>query len=170
MSNSGPYYDVAIIGGGLAGLATAIFFARDGFSVILFEKENYPFHKVCGEYISFESWDFLKSLGVPLEQWNLPEMDTLHLSAPNGNSLTEKLPLGGFGVSRFMIDYAMVQIARQHGALVRDGIKVQEVEFRENAFTITTDDAVVRANICCGAFGKRSNLDVRWKRRFVQQK
>ncbi len=52
-------YDVAIIGGGLAGLNLSIQLARSGHSVVLFEKETYPFHKVCGEYISMESWNFL---------------------------------------------------------------------------------------------------------------
>ncbi|HEX2607665.1 MAG TPA: FAD-dependent oxidoreductase, partial [Flavisolibacter sp.] len=55
-------YDVAIVGGGLAGLSCAIQLQRAGHSVIVLEKENYPFHKVCGEYISLESWPFLESL------------------------------------------------------------------------------------------------------------
>ena len=41
-------YDVAVIGGGLAGLALSIQLSKSGFSVILFEKEAYPFHKICG--------------------------------------------------------------------------------------------------------------------------
>jgi len=45
-------YDIAIIGGGLAGLSLAILAANANYSVALFEKEAYPFHKVCGEYIS----------------------------------------------------------------------------------------------------------------------
>lgn len=170
MNDPDTYYDAAIIGGGLAGLAAAIQLARDGFKVVLFEKEVYPFHKVCGEYISFESWDFLISLGVRIDQWKLPGMDTLQLSAPNGNMLQQKLPLGGFGISRYMIDQEMARLAKSHGAVVMDGTKVQDVTFTANQFSIVTDNAVVRANICCGTFGKRSNLDVKWKRRFVLQK
>jgi flavin-dependent dehydrogenase len=52
-------YEVAIVGGGLAGLSAAISLARLGHSVVLFEKEKYPFHKVCGEYLSMECWDYL---------------------------------------------------------------------------------------------------------------
>lgn len=59
-------YDIAITGGGLAGLSLAILQAKAGNSVVLFEKNSYPFHRVCGEYISLESWDFLESLGLPL--------------------------------------------------------------------------------------------------------
>ena len=52
--------DVVVIGGGLAGLINAILLSRKGFSVVLFEKRNYPSHKVCGEYISNEVLPFLK--------------------------------------------------------------------------------------------------------------
>lgn len=51
-------YDAAIIGGGLAGLSLAILCAEKDFRVILFEKEEYPFHKVCGEYISGKAGTF----------------------------------------------------------------------------------------------------------------
>ena len=53
--NEQKTYDVAITGGGLAGLCLSIQLSRAGYSVILFEKEKYPFHKVCGEYISLET-------------------------------------------------------------------------------------------------------------------
>ena len=170
MNTNLPYYDVAIIGGGLAGLATAIQLGREGVKVILFEKETYPFHKVCGEYLSLESEDFIKDLGVTLDEWELPQMDILQLSSPGGNMLQEKLPLGGFGVSRFRIDYSLMQIATQHHVQIREGTKVNDVQFADGIFTITTDNSAIQADICCGTFGKRSNLDVKWKRPFVQKK
>lgn len=61
-------YDTAIIGGGLAGLCLSIQLSKLGHSIILFEKETYPFHKVCGEYISMESFPFLENLGLPLKK------------------------------------------------------------------------------------------------------
>ena len=39
-------YDVAIVGGGLAGLSLSIQLAGKGYHVIVLEKEQYPFHKV----------------------------------------------------------------------------------------------------------------------------
>ena len=74
-------YDVAVIGGGLAGLATAIQLADRGKQVILFEKRQYPFHRVCGEYISMESWDFLNRLGLDLASESLPMISKLNISA-----------------------------------------------------------------------------------------
>ncbi len=79
---------------------------------MLFEKEKYPFHKVCGEYISMESWDFLQGLGSATFALNLPKIDTLNLTAPNGKSFTTKLPLGGFGISRHKIDYLLSIICK----------------------------------------------------------
>ena len=75
--NEQKVYDCAIIGGGLAGLCLAIQLAKNGHQIILFEKNQYPFHKVCGEYISMESWDFLQRLGVPLSDWDLPKINRL---------------------------------------------------------------------------------------------
>lgn len=170
MYNSGRYYDVGIVGGGLAGLSASIVLAKAGYSVVLFEKETYPFHKVCGEYISLESWDFLTSLGLELDQFNVPLINTLFLTSPDGSHLTQKLPLGGFGISRFTIDHALVKIARQLNVEVLDDTRVLDVEFNEDRFNINSNKANVICKVCCGAFGKRSNLDIKWKRKFVQHK
>lgn len=109
---TGEYtYDCAVIGGGLAGLTLSIQLATKGHTVILFEKEQYPFHKVCGEYISFESWNFLEGIGLPLSKMELPVIKTLNVTAPDGTILTADLPLGGFGISRYKIDYELYKIA-----------------------------------------------------------
>jgi flavin-dependent dehydrogenase len=159
-------YDVAIIGGGLAGLATSIQLAKEGLSVIVFEKEKYPFHKVCGEYISLESWNYLNQLGLPLQEMNLPIIDTLLLTAPNGKSFTTKLPLGGFGISRYWLDGSLADIATQNGVHLTEETKIDDVIFDEN-FQINFRSERIRARVCCAAYGKRSNLDIKWKRNFL---
>lgn len=161
-------YDAAVIGGGLAGLAAAIELKKKGHSVVLFEKEKYPFHKVCGEYISMESWNFLTSLGVPLSEMNLPLIKNLWLTAPNGNSFHTKLPLGGFGISRFQLDAFLAAKASEHGIYLAQQTKVEEVTFNE-VFTISINSKnnpskKINARTCIGAFGKRSQLDVKWQR------
>src|SRR5436190_21041929 len=108
-------YDVIIIGGGLAGLSLSIQLAHLNRNVLLFEKNKYPFHRVCGEYISMESWDFLERIGVPLREWNLPKITELHVSSVNGTLLRHVLDLGGFGISRYMLDYALFEIAKAKG-------------------------------------------------------
>jgi menaquinone-9 beta-reductase len=162
-------YDVAVIGGGLAGLSLSILLAKSKYRVCLFEKEKYPFHKVCGEYISFESWDFLQSLGVPLSDWKLPEIRRLLVSAPNGKCVEHDLMLGGFGLSRYILDSTLAEIAKKSGVVLLEQNKVNDVEF-DNFFTIRNGGETVEAKLVCGSFGKRSNLDIKWKRPFTQGK
>jgi flavin-dependent dehydrogenase len=163
-------YDTAIAGGGLAGLSLSIQLAKAGYKVILFEKEKYPFHKVCGEYISLESWIFLEELGLPLSDWNLPIIKKLIISAPNGNFLESDLPLGGFGISRYKIDAALADIARSVGVKILEETKVVDIIFDKKTSTIICGADKYFATVVCGTFGKRSNLDVKWKRNFVRQK
>jgi menaquinone-9 beta-reductase len=168
--NDQSSYDVAIAGGGLAGLSAAILLGTKGYRVVLFEKEKYPFHKVCGEYISLESREFLLSLGVPLEEWKLPVIKQLSVTSPDGTELNQQLPLGGFGVSRYMIDNELKIIAQRNGVRLFEDARVQEIRFDKNVFTITTDKGEWKSQVCCSAAGKRSNLDIKWKRKFTQQR
>lgn len=163
---------MAIIGGGLAGLALSIQLASVGRSVVLVEKETYPFHKVCGEYISLESWSFLISLGLPLDTLQLPIIDTLLLTSAGGKSFTTRLPLGGFGISRYALDAALAKLALEKGVALLEGTRAEEVSF-DGLFSLRLSAAkesasrTLRAKVCCGAYGKRSNLDVKWKRGFL---
>jgi len=166
----GRQHDVAIAGGGLAGLALSIQCANAGYRTILFEKERYPFHKVCGEYVSFESWNFLEELGVPLSQMNLPVIRRLLVTAPNGKELGQNLPLGGFGISRYKLDAILAEIARQKGVEVMEGIKVDDVMFKNEMFNVQCSTFNGQCKVAVGSFGKRSNLDVKWKRKFILQR
>jgi flavin-dependent dehydrogenase len=167
--NTNRQYDVAIVGGGLAGLSLSIQLARKGWQVCLFEKESYPFHKVCGEYISMESWDFLTGLGLPLDKWNLPVIDQLFISAPNGESIMETLPLGGFGISRYKLDAALADIAKSEGVDLFENTKVNEIRYEEEYHRIQTPAGLYGSKIVCACYGKKSNLDVKWKRRFMKE-
>lgn len=163
-------YDIAIIGGGLAGLSFAIQSARAGHSTILFEREQYPCHKVCGEYISHESWNFLQELGVPLSDLQLPQISRLQVSAPNGKYIEQEMALGGFGVSRYFLENQLAVIAREAGVTLMESTKVMDTVYRNNRFIVFTNRGDTEARVVAGSFGKRSNLDVKWKRSFTQAK
>ena len=168
--NKPTYFNAIIIGGGLAGLSLSIQLAKAGFAVALFEKEQYPFHKVCGEYISMESWNFIETLGLPLAQMQLPIIKKLVVTAPGGNLLQQSLPLGGFGISRYTLDNQLKNIAAQNGVKVLENCRVDEVIFGNDQFTITAGSNQYYCKVCCGSFGKRSNLDVKWGRNFINKK
>ncbi len=160
-------YDIAIVGGGLAGLSLAIQMGRQGYKVILFEKETYPFHKVCGEYISMESWPFLKSLGLPLDDMHLPKINRLLVTAPDGTAFNATMPLGGFGISRYTLDAKLRDIAIENNVEILENCKVNNVVFLNDQFTIQTSSGNFYSRVCCGCYGKKSNLDVKWKRAFT---
>ncbi|THU33499.1 FAD-binding protein [Niastella caeni] len=168
--NPQPKYDIAIVGGGLAGLALAIQCARAGYKTVLFEREKYPFHKVCGEYISLESWNFLQDLGLPLSDMQVPIINRLLITTPDGNYIESPLPLGGFGISRYTLDHLLANIARQEGVTVLEETKVVNVVYRNNAFLVFTNKGDTEATVVAGAYGKRGNLDIKWKRQFTKVK
>jgi flavin-dependent dehydrogenase len=166
--NADRKYDVAIVGGGLAGLSLSILLTRKGYRVCLFEKEIYPFHKVCGEYISMESWDFLVGLGLPLNDWGLPKIQQLIVTAPNGESIRESLPLGGFGISRYKLDAALAAIAKKENVDLFENIKVNNIHFDNELHQIETSKGLFFSSVACACYGKKANLDVKWKRSFLK--
>lgn len=163
-------YDVTIIGGGLAGLALSIQLGKKGYRVILFEKEQYPFHKVCGEYISMESWNFIESLGLPLSTLDLPIIKKLIVTSPNGNELKTNLSSGGFGISRYFLDNELKKIAVANNVIVQEKCKVDDVVYKKELFFVYTTNGVFTSKVCCGSFGKRSKLDIKWKRSFISSR
>ncbi len=122
---------------------------------------------MCGEYISLESWDFLIRLGLDLKQMNLPIITNLQVSATNGKIIQQKLPLGGFGISRYILDFGLMEIARSVGVIIEENTKVNNVTFADNKFSVDTSQHDYTAKIVCGSYGKRSNIDVKWKRPFT---
>jgi menaquinone-9 beta-reductase len=163
-------FDLAIAGGGLAGLTLAIQTAKAGLRVVLFEKESYPFHRVCGEYISMESYPFLESLGLPLGEMQLPRIKKLIVSAPNGKKIAQDLPLGGFGISRHLLDYRLSAIAKSRGVQIWEDTRVNDIHFDKNKFHIASTAGDMSATAVAGTFGKRSNLDIKWQRDFAREK
>lgn len=147
-------YDCAVIGGGLAGLCLSIQLAKKGHSVVLLEKSKYPFHKVCGEYISMESWSFLEKLGLPLSEMNLPKINSLSVSEQNGFKIGSELKMGGFGISRLTLDYELFSLAKKNGVLVLENCKATGVALTNMLYKIESTSGQLFAKLVCGSYGK----------------
>ena len=85
-------YNVIIVGGGLAGLTSAVHLSKKGLSVLLIEKHEYPKHKVCGEYISNEVLPYLKALDFNPFDFGAKNIVDFTLSTPGSRSVSTKLP------------------------------------------------------------------------------
>ncbi len=149
--------EVAVLGGGLAGLSAGIMMQRLGYHVVLVEKKVYPFHKVCGEYLSLESEMLLEWLGFSLEKQFIPRLNQIKISEPQGKYYTGKLPLGGLGISRFLLDSELKKIFENEGGQVLDGTKVTDVKSMPDSFEIQTDHSQfsnIQVKVAFGAFGR----------------
>ncbi|MBZ4035478.1 NAD(P)/FAD-dependent oxidoreductase [Flavobacterium sp. 17A] len=161
--------DVLIIGGGLAGLASAIHLSKNGLKVTLLEKNDYPKHKVCGEYISNEILPYLKWLDADVSVLNPSLINNFEFTTENGKTAQTKLPLGGFGISRYTLDHFLFENAIKNGCIIINE-NVSEVSFENNLFTVKTPENTFSAKMVLGAYGKRSNIDQQLDRKFILKK
>jgi menaquinone-9 beta-reductase len=152
--NTMQQYDVICVGGGLAGLSLAILLAKQNIKVAVVEKKSYPLHRVCGEYVSLESWDFVQRLGVDLASMQLPIITQLQMTAFPNYSTESKLPLGGFGISRYVLDDELVKIAKQNGVVVMENTTVKSFSGEVNHFEIETSIGNFTSKLLVGSFGK----------------
>jgi len=162
--------DVLIIGGGLAGLCNALQLVRAGLQVTVIEKKSYPFHRVCGEYISNEVLPFFENLGIDINSLNPSRINRLEITSAGGKRFSTPLDLGGFGVSRYTLDDYLYQKARLAGVKFMLNTRVQDVQYLENRFIVTIPGDVLTAPLVIGAYGKRSNLDQKLKRPFFYKR
>ena len=70
-SVSSQRIDIAVIGAGPAGAATAIQAARSGANVVVFEKGAYGRDKVCGDGLTPRAVGALNELKIPLDDAHL---------------------------------------------------------------------------------------------------
>ncbi|MEH6681140.1 MAG: NAD(P)/FAD-dependent oxidoreductase [Sediminicola sp.] len=161
---------VIIVGGGLAGLTAALHLRLLGVQVLVLEKQAYPHHKVCGEYVSNEVFPYLLSLGVCFDDLQIPDIKQLLFSDAGGRSVEVPLPMGGKGISRFAFDSLLYAKAKKVGV---DFVfsAVRSVRFSHGEFVMEdSDGAHHRAPMAIGAYGKRSPLDKDLQRDFVLKK
>jgi flavin-dependent dehydrogenase len=81
--------------------------------------------------------------------------------------LQQDLPLGGFGISRYLLDAQLAKLAKESGVCLIENCKVNDVVFTGKDFVIDTGKGHYTVKIAVGSFGKRSNLDIKWKRPFA---
>lgn len=160
---------IAVVGGGLAGLTASIHLANSGQEVILYEKEQYPHHKVCGEYLSREVLPYFTSLGVELDLLEPVQINKLQYSTPSGKIINAQLPLGGIGVSRYALDDLLYKTALRQGVEIKQE-EVTNISFDGKKHLITSEKGEIAANLVLGAYGKRAVLDKKLNRGFIQKK
>lgn len=154
-------YDAVIIGGGLAGLALCLDLKKRGHTVALIEKGSYPRQKVCGEYISMESQRYLLSLCQALSDLKLPLIKNFRITSTGQKDFKTPLGLGGFGVSRYLLEELLYEEALKSGVHIVLETKAQSISQSEGGiFSVVTKSQTFNTKIICNASGRRSNLEM----------
>ena len=104
-------YDLAIVGGGLAGLVFIYSIGQKGTVLFCLKKNNILFIKFAVNISVLNHGIFLQDLGVDLRSLNVSHIKRLQVSAQNGNSLN-KIYHWVVLESVVMFDHTFAQIAK----------------------------------------------------------
>jgi flavin-dependent dehydrogenase len=109
-------YDLIVAGAGPAGSACAITAARAGVRVLLLEKDRFPRHKVCGEFVSSESLELLREL---VGERNLPSQTQVNSARVflDGKCLAFPIAPEAQSIPRFDMDAALFRAAQLAGVV-----------------------------------------------------
>jgi flavin-dependent dehydrogenase len=130
-----PAIENLVIGGGLAGSMAAIRLADAGRPVTLVERERAAHQKVCGEFLSSEAVEYLEEIGIEPRQLGAVPVDRVRLLA--GRRVAESaLPFRALSLSRFVLDEAMLERAKEKGCEIRRGVDVEALQREGNLWRV----------------------------------
>src|SRR5260221_3264835 len=111
--------DVAMAGGGPAGLALAIHAAKRGLSNIVLERRAWAVDKACGEGLMAAGLGQLESMGVlgRVSSVDSAPFESIRYVQEDGSFAEARLPgRGGLGIRRVALVEALAAPARRLGA------------------------------------------------------
>jgi flavin-dependent dehydrogenase len=116
-----------IVGGGPAGLTTALLLARAGAPHLLIERQAETGDALCGGFLSWRTLAMLERLGVRAGALNRDHIRRVSLHS-GGRRATAALPRPGLAVSRWRLDTILAEHARTAGAAIETGVTARRHE------------------------------------------
>jgi len=166
-------FDVAVVGGSLAGSAAAAALARAGAAVVVLEKSRFPRPKICGSFLSHEALPVLERMGAlePIRAAGAETIGRFTLVRPEGRSVEGDLPAPVLSLSRERLDSLVAAAAARAGATQRFGTAVLSLDGDlQKGFRLRTSDLALRTRVVLGAWGRYSPLDGQLERPRYRQK
>lgn len=157
--------DVAVIGAGPGGCATAYHLQQAGWRVALVERHAQPTNKLCGEFLSADGVASLTRLGLKgaAALGSAPSIGEVLISSTSGRSWQAPLPAPGLGWSRQKLDNALIERCSQIGVNVIRGLRIHGVQGNDgHGYYVygnnATRESALKARLVVGAFSKQSVL------------
>jgi flavin-dependent dehydrogenase len=154
--------DVAIVGGGPAGLAAAIGAARRGLSVVVLEKRSFPLDKACGEGLMPSGLHALERLGVrPLiDPAGCAPFEGVRYVQEDGSCAEARFASGeGLGIRRTALSAALARRATELGVTLRARTTVRRLRrFPDGVALHLEDHDPIEAKLVIAADGLASPL------------
>jgi flavin-dependent dehydrogenase len=146
--------DALIVGGGPAGLATAIAAGLKGLRVIVVDSRQPPIDKPCGEGLLPDAVSALQSLGIELDSSLGVSFLGFRFSDENSYA-TATIPRGkAFGVRRTVLHRLLVERASEAGVSFVWGARISQ--FDSHGVSVNGDS--IRYKWLVGADGQRSSV------------
>jgi len=157
-------WDAVVVGAGPAGSATALLLARAGAHVLLLDRARFPRDKPCSEYLSPETTRVLERLGGGVVEAvaaaSHARLTGMKVVAPSGAEMVGRFDRTGerfsFALPRTSFDTILRRAAEDAGAVVREGVKVQDLVSDRGAVGGVVAKETYRARVVVGADGLRS--------------
>jgi flavin-dependent dehydrogenase len=150
--------DLVVVGGGPAGLATAIGARLAGLEVTVLDRAQPTIDKACGEGLMPDAAAHLQALGVALgPEESFPFRGIRYI---DGDVVAEGVfpRAAGLGVRRLALHRALVRRAEEVGVRLEWGIKVEGLPPGPPYAGVETAAGLVYAQWIVGADGLRSHL------------
>lgn len=144
-------FEVAVVGAGPAGAATAYRLAAAGARVLLVDRARFPRDKPCGGGLTGRA---LRHAPVPLDEVIDERVDRLELRLRYGSRFERASgrPLVAM-VERRRLDAHLAERAAAAGADFRDGVAVARLAAGPDGASLTVDGRRVEADVLVGADG-----------------
>lgn len=162
----GEIMDAVVIGGGIAGCSLAKQLADLGWRTSLLDRQVFPRHKPCGEFLSPESQEMLSKLGLGnvMESLQPQLISKARLIFERGGSVEVPLPGTAWGISRYKLDVALHEAIIQAGVIIRTGMQVISIKQHGEGYEVKIKQRgeveVIQARTVYAAWGSHRHASM----------